>query len=276
MGRCFGRRCSLFRILASAAALNAIFLNPALSQTVDHARIEELFRILATPNGVPEISIGQTRAPVPENAPAPVLPAPAPAPKVAAQQRKGDEIPSVPFAELAPDGSDCPVDLVAFKQTLEDMTEKVEGFEKRLIKLSVEFNDLDDENLAFMTSDSSSCPPNMRKKHALYLQQIQQLDIASSILPAENLQVCAQKEVTRLDARIMAIPEDASLDEQNMRNRIGRVMLSISSFDVKATNVVERMVSLEQKRGRLLASVLGFDSQCKAFDSITLGKDPYQ
>lgn len=267
-----------------AATASVVMTSRAAAQTVDHARIEALFQILQAPGaGGP----GLSSPPLPTPAPFGAAPGPAPftAPVSAAGQPAGlapapstgksdrVDIPSVPFSDVVPDGSNCPSDPKAFEAALNEMLQLVGSYETRMVELSKAYDGMDAENLSLVMSDAGSCPDEMREAYKGFLDEIELVRVADNILPAENLQLCAQAVATRLDGQIKAIGLDASREDQNRRMTLSRVMRSVASLDETATDVVKRMVSLEQKRQRLVSGINQFELQCEAFENVSFSAD---
>lgn len=142
-----------------------------------------------------------------------------------------------------------------------------------MVNLSEAYDGMDAENLSLVTSDAGSCPEEMRESHRKFLKDIELVRAADNILPAENLQLCAQAAATRLDGQIKAIGIDASREDQTRRMTLSRVMRSVASLDETATDVVKRMVSLEQKRQRLVSGINQFELQCEAFENLSFSAD---
>ena len=276
------REILVFALLAATSA--ASVTSRASAQNVDHAKIEALFQILQAPGaGVVGLS------PPPLQAPAPFGAAPGPAPFTAPVSSSGQpaglvpapstgksnrvDIPSVPFSDVMPDGSNCPSDPKAFEAALNEMLRLVNSYETLMIELSKAYDGMDAENLSLVMSDAGSCPEEMREAYKGFLDDIELVRVADNILPAENLQLCAQAAATRLDGQIKAIGLDASREDQNRRMTLSRVMRSVASLDEMATDVVKRMVSLEQKRQRLVSGINQFELQCEAFENVSFSAD---
>lgn len=248
-----------------------------LSQSVDHDKILTLFEVLGVEVDVEEAvsdfaavnseQYSQTTAPVAfgYNDASP--------PQTAGLSGVSGNVPSVPFSNVVPDGSNCPADPKEFEEALRAILDSVMSYENVVIEMSARYDLLDDENIAFLTSDSASCPTAMRQKYNSFLSEIIFANIADDILPAENLQFCAQTVATRLDGQIKSISEDASMEDQTRRMALSRVMRAVASLDETATDVVQRMISLEQKRQRLVSGVNQFDQQCIALESVNFSAD---
>lgn len=153
------------------------------------------------------------------------------------------------------------------------MLQLVGSYETRVVELSKAYDAMDAENLTLVMSDADSCPEEMREAYRGFIDDIELVRIADNILPAENLQLCAQAAATRLDGQIKAIGLDASREDQTRRMTLSRVMLSVARQDETATDVVKRMVSLEQKRQRLVSGINQFELQCEAFESVSFSAD---
>lgn len=257
------------RLCAAASVASMTLTSAASGQTTDHARIESLFQLLEPANST---ALTGPASLAPKQATL-LPPAPAPAPMQAIEHPESStsSVPSVPFATVAPDGTNCPSKIEDFTEALNDLVETVESFERRIIKLSTRYDKLDEQALAFVTSGETSCSEAMRRGYKAFLESANDMSIPDDILSAENLQVCAQFTVTNLDHQITGIQRDASAADQQRRMALSQVMRMVSGLDGKATETVERLVSLEQKRQRLVIGIERFDAQCAAFEGVTFG-----
>lgn len=266
-------RSKYFFALFAFAATYICLPSAAVSKTIDHARIEALFQLLevsATGSDVPpttldgEQSLNVSKAPVP---------APAPSPIVGDGKPVSSGIPSVPFPQDAPDGKNCPVGMKQFDGVFQDIVNEVNGYEENIVALSASYDKLDGEALEIAVSGATSCSEEIRRRYFNFLESASAMKIPESIGPVENLQFCAQREVTELDKRIEAIGQDANRAEQLKRNALSNVMKSVSRLDGEMTGIVQQLVNLEQKRLRLVIGVQDFESQCAVFEGITFGYD---
>jgi hypothetical protein len=259
-----------------ALALSLLFTTPGLGQSTDHGRIEELFGILKQETGtvlVPApIVIDQTPAPIMAQTVPALIPAPETETDHSSIKNSNFAVPPVPFSHIIPSGKNCPKKPAIFEGYLHEMTKLVAGYEENILVLSDNFDDLDNEHLEFTISIDVECPKGAGKKHSDFLNKIDKIKIEDEIMNAQNLQLCAQKQVTKLDKRIKKIGQDESLEDQKKRNRLSRFMAIFSSFDKQGTDAVKRMVSIEQKRQRLISGVETFKEDCNEFE-MTLDGD---
>lgn len=266
-------RSKCFIALFAFAAVYICLPSAAVAKTIDHVRIEALLQLLELPatgsDVPPTTSVGEQSLDVSRT----LVPAPAPSPSLGENKPKSSDIPSVPFALIAPDGTNCPGGMAQFNVALQGVIDVVEGYEKRIIILSASFDELDAEALEFVTSGETSCSEDRQRSHAKFLKEINKMSILENILPAENLQFCAQLTVIEYDEKITAIDQDANFADQKKREDLNNVMRSVSELDGQATVIVQRLVSLEQKRQRLVIGVQQFEDQCAAFEGVTFGAD---
>ena len=246
----------------------------AFAQTVDHDRIEALFQILQSQSiGNPALNLQPIASPAPFEGsakPNTLFAAPlttfehsdAVVPKSAGGKAA---IPSVPFSEIEPDGAGCPSKAAGFEPAIEELTKLVESYEERTIEFSMFYDTMDEEYLAYTRSDNSGgpCPADLRQKFNRFLFEVNEIMIADDILRAANLQLCAQTMATRLENDKEAIDRG---DDPNRRLTLSRILDSISYQDARATDTLKRMVSLEQKRQRLISGIDIFEEQCETLD----------
>ena len=275
MSRLSWQRSIPLGLAALVAVVSQFGLSPsAIAQTVDHDRIESLFQILQLQStGNPALNQQPIASPAPfEGSPKPNTPFTPPltafehphavAPKSADGRAA---IPSVPFSEIEPDGAGCPPKNADYTPAVEEVTELVDTYEEGMIEFSMLYDTLDAEYLAYTRSDNAGapCPADLRHKFNRFLFEANQIMIADNILKAANLQLCAQTKVTRLKKDIEAIERG---DDPQKRFTLGRVLDFIADQDGRATDTLKRMVSLEQKRQRLISGIDIFEKQCELFD----------
>lgn len=246
--------------IAAGLLVCALTTPPVSAQEVDHAQIDALFAILGT--GV-AVSDADTQA-----APT-VAPAPAPAAQTATLQAPG-RIPAVPFDPKIPLGEDCPADLPDFEATVAERAKITDDYEDRIIALSTRADQLDAASLEFIMSGRSSCTDHDRENHASFIADAEALAIIDDIRPTEELQVCAQRAVTSLNGQVAAIGDDANREEQSKRLALSNLMSSVARFDGQATQTVQRLVSLEQKRQRLVVQIEDAQAQCAVYENLNL------
>ena len=246
----------------------------AFAQTVDHDRIEALFQILQSQStGNPALNLQPIASPAPFEGSAkpntlfaPPLTAIEHSNAVVPKSTSGRAaIPSVPFSEIEPDGAGCPPKTSDFDPAIEEVTELVDSYEERMIEFSMFYDTLDAEYLAYTRSDNAGgpCPDDLRQKFNRFLFDSNEIMIADNILRAANLQLCAQTKATRLKKEIEAIERG---EDPQKRFTLGRVLDSIADQDGRATDTLKRMVSLEQKRQRLISGIDIFEKQCELVD----------
>lgn len=244
-------------------------VGPLLAQEVDHTRIEQLFSILTSEKNIAPPSMAAAPEVVP--GPAMVSAPPPPSSPNGTQQSAAKNIPEVPFDSRLPDTQGCPEGLESFDSALSGVSGIVKSYESAIIDFSKRYDLLDENTMAFQFSGQNSCPDDMRESYSAFLGEIKKLQVTDKIFPTEGLIVCAQKAVTNLQLKMDEIPADAPIADQQKRLNFGNVMAKVSAFDRRATESVQRLVSLEQKRQRLMTGVQNFEASCAAYDSVSFG-----
>jgi hypothetical protein len=245
------------------------------AQPVDHDRIERLFDIVegSAPQPFTDEQSTSSTALITQSATDGPAPAPPPPVQIAPEETTAEAMGPELFAYELPDGSGCPRDPRGFSAAIDELEAKEETFADQVAGVERMFDELTEAVIEARSFDDLSCPDAL-------LDQVENLDAALAEFDAgadlawtENLGLCAQNAVTRIDAAMDKVRSGAPDAPDVSLETLTRRFNFASTQDARLTDVMVDLAKLHQKQLRLVSASEKIAKDCSEMDDSMFGMD---